>query len=635
MPRFHLPCLGFPDAAAQTTFVHLIADKGWAVHAEELHNLGAPPEPWPSEPDRSYLSRQATYGGIFDLRPITAHADLLALSLVEVRDRQIGFRAMLDYEIGQRKSRTLTVHLRNWKGQDVRLEAPGTVIRSEPPRDPLIRTWRLEVPPALTGRVQCQLSGTLASDGNALVIMPEVSVEEAASSERWLAIIGQGLRPEEQRGLVTVADAARVLKRWPAAADHLQRFGGSVWKIDAPDWKLHLRSDLPLVEARPAQLFLEDQAAAIPDGSRWLHEATYWLYQESGTHLGILLPQGATLLRASLDGAAILPLKAGSERFWLPLTGGSGLRTLRLSWVFDADRERLDLPRLEKPRLENVVNPPVQEGNPTFYTVHIPPGYSLADYGGNSGNLLERYLHMAAAELRATKLLAEHAAGEEAHGQQLLIAQLRFYRHCRDALYELAFPERLGKGALNVDSLAARLRTLQSDNKQLSRTHHFERIRAQAEADATSGHRAEIPFDEGGFDDAQGTGSDDVRTQQGTPTYWQVSADSGEPRVRLQAIQTGQTRQAFGYSGFLLVLFLVAWIMPFYPRAVTWLWAFWPEQIMVLGGLAWLVCGSYLTLGVLVFLGVVARLIYLGRWAMARFRRPVPAAGGSGASSAS
>src|SRR5439155_14657664 len=129
---FHLPCLAFPDAATQTTFVHLIADKGWAVHAQELHNLVAPPEPWPSERDRNYLSRQATYGGSFDLRPLTAHADLLALSLVEVRDRQIGFRAMLDYEIGQRKSRTVTVHLRNWNGQDVRLEAPFAVIRSEP-----------------------------------------------------------------------------------------------------------------------------------------------------------------------------------------------------------------------------------------------------------------------------------------------------------------------------------------------------------------------------------------------------------------------------------------------------------------------------------------------------------------------
>src|SRR5260370_30127694 len=155
----------------------------------------------------------------------------------------------------------------------------------------------------------------------------------------------------------------------------------------------------------------------------------------------------------------------------------------------------------------------------------------------------------------------------------------------------MAFPERLGKGAVNVDRLAARFRTRQSDNKQLSRTHHFERIRAQAEADAASGHRAEIPPDERGIDGARGTSSDDVRTQQGTPTYWQVSADSGEPQVRLNAIQTEQTRRAFGYSWLLLVLFLVAWVMPFYPRAVTWLWAFWPEQLMVLGGLAWLVCG--------------------------------------------
>ena len=94
----------------------------------------------------------------------------------------------------------------------------------------------------------------------------------------------------------------------------------------------------------------------ILDGRRWLYEATYWLYQESGTHLGVVLPPGATLMTAALDGKENTPLQAGSERYWLPLTGGSGLRKLRLGWVFNADRERLDRPRLEKPRLENILS---------------------------------------------------------------------------------------------------------------------------------------------------------------------------------------------------------------------------------------------------------------------------------------
>ena len=99
-------------------------------------------------------------------------------------------------------------------------------------------------------------------------------------------------------------------------------------------------------------------------------------------------------------------------------------------------------------------------------------------------------------------------------------------------------------------------------------------------------------------------------------------------------MQTEQTRRAVGYSELLLVLFLVAWTLPFYPRVVAWLWACWPEQFLVLGALAWFMGASYLAAGLFAFLGVAARLIYLGRWIRARFRRPALAAGGSAVTSA-
>ena len=92
--------------------------------------------------------------------------------------------------------------------------------------------------------------------------------------------------------------------------------------------------------------------------------------------------------------------------------------------------------------------------------------------------------------------------------------------------------------------------------------------------------------------------------------------------------------RALGYTGLLLITFLVAWILPFYPDALAWFWAFWPEQLIVLGGLAWIVRGSYLALGLFVLLGVAARLIHLGRWVLGRFRQPTPAAGERGVASA-
>jgi hypothetical protein len=274
------------------------------------------------------------------------------------------------------------------------------------------------------------------------------------------------------------------------------------------------------------------------------------------------------------------------------------------------------------------------ERQPSFWTVHIPAGYRLADSGGTGlkSNQVEREVRRAAAQLHAAEALAEHATleaedGEESHSGQLLATQLRFYRHVRNALYELAFPEHLRDTTADLESLSARLRKLQADNKELVRTHHLERIRAQAESGAISGRRDEIAYDGTGSDGACGVDSDALRRQQGTPTYWQASADNVEPRPLLVAVHTELTRRALGYTGLLLVTLLVAWIVPFYPRAVAWFWALWPEQMIVLGGLAWLVRGSYLALAGLVFVGVAARAIHLGRWIVARFRRPPTTAG--------
>ncbi|HLJ98123.1 MAG TPA: hypothetical protein VKU02_33495 [Gemmataceae bacterium] len=631
---FELPCLAVVGATPQTTFLRILAEKGWAVHAEHLRNLGPLPESGHSDREQGFLSRQPSYAGVFRLHPLTAAADVRTLSLIEVRDRQIVFQAMLDYEIGPRKSRTVTIHLHGWKGQGVRLDVPPNIRHRELRGDPLARTWVLELPFAWTGRLACQITGILTPDNNGLVIMPDVSVEEATSSERWLAIIGQGLRPEEQHGLVTVSGADQALGRWPAATDRLRNLANPVWKIDAADWKLHLQSDLPLVESKAAQLFLNEQAAVLRDGRRWLHESTYWLYQESGTHLGILLPAGGTLLTATLDGEEIAPLKAGAERFWLPLTGGSRLGILRLCWTSSADSERLDLLRLEEPHLENVLPPPGAIRQPTFWTVHIPPGYRLVDVGGNTdpSNAAERALRSAAAQLQATEVLAKHLAGkaEEGGGRQLLTAQVHFYRQCRDAEFELAFPGRWDRTGVDGASLAARLRKLQAENRQLSHTYHFERIRTQAETQVASGHRTDRTSDGAESNHLQGADDFYASAVPGTPTFWQVHADSSEPHLRLGGVATEQTRQAFGYSGLVLLLLLVAWLLPSCPRVLAWLWALWPEQFLMLGGLVWLARGGSLVTGLFVFLWVVARMIYWVRWVLIRFQQPAPASGANG-----
>jgi hypothetical protein len=630
---FVLPCLTFPGATPHTTFVRVVAERGWTLHPDQLQNLVSLPEPRPIEDDRNYLSTQALYRGLFHLRPAAARADLQALSLVEIRERRITFSALLDYEIGRRKARTLTVRLGNWKGQEVRLEAPQRINRRELPDSPLARTWVLELPPTLTGHLQCQILGTLGRDGSPEFAMPEVSVAEAASSERWLAALGPELRHEQQHGLIA-ADTDVLQSRWPAVAQRLRQLGGSVWKITAADWKLHLRTDSPLVEARPVQIFLDEQAAGIVDGRRWLHEATYWLYQESGTHLGIRLPNEATLVTASLDGNDINLLPAGTQHLWLPLTGGGGMRVFRLRWVYNGNRELLDQPRMDRPHLENTLYPSAEKRSPTLWTVHLPPGYHLAQPAENArpGNTVERFLDRAAAELLATGLLAEHTAEKagELHDRQLLATQARFYWYCREAEYELASPFRPRETAVGLDHLTARLKKLHADNEQLARTHYFDMTRAQAEAQTAPRAR----MGTGRVDRPEAPNGDGLLGQQGTPTYWHAADDQREPRLRLVRVQTEQTRQAFGYSGIVLIFFLVGWILPYYPRVLAWVQAFWPEQMMLLGGLGWLVRGENLAVAFVLLIGVAARLVYLGRWIALRWRRPAPASAGSGVSSA-
>lgn len=620
---FRLPRLAFLPAGSQATFVRVLAEKGWTLHAEHLQNLLALPDLRPVEYEQSYLSKQPVYGGVFQLRPAAAQVDLQTVSWVELRDQRAVFNAVIDYEIQARGPRTLTVRLRNWKGQDARLETPPGVVHHASRRDALTPAWILQLPSKLTGRIQFQLTGVLTLDGSGEVVMPEVTVDEAATAERWLAAVGPGLRPEEQRGLAVAADATAALGRWPTAAERLRHGGGLAWKIVAADWRLRLGTDFPLVESRLAQLLFEEQAVAVLDGRRWLHEATYLLYQESGTHLGVRLPNRAVLMTAALDGNEITPLQVGSG-LDVQMAGGSGVRTLRLCWVFDAGRERLDVPRLEKPRLENIFYPPAEQRLPTLWTIYLPPGYRLASTKGAtlSTSRIECSLNRAAAQLLASSLLAPRATGkmDDWLSRQLLAAQVQFYKNCREADYELAFGESLRAHDAGAGRLAARLRKLQADNKRLSETDHFVPIRTRAETQSASYPR---PAGNGtGPADAEAVRGEDVLAEQGTPRYGQTSDDNGELEVRLNAVRTEQIGHALGYSGLLLVLLCIAWMLPSYPRAVAWLWASWPEQIITFGGLAWLAWGANLISVLLVILAVLARLLYLGRWLVPRLRRP-------------
>src|SRR5262249_32647692 len=153
------------------------------------------------------------------------------------------------------------------------------------------------------------------------------------------------------------------------------------------------------------------------------HQATYSLYHEAGTDLNILLPAGAHILTVMVDGSDVAPLQPNAERVWLPLTGGGGLRLVRLSWTFDANRESLEQPNLERPRLEGVADGTV------LWTVQVPDGYRLDRQEGEvqPAHPAGQDLRRAAAQIHLSEVLAEQArlATNGRAADQLLAAQER------------------------------------------------------------------------------------------------------------------------------------------------------------------------------------------------------------------
>jgi hypothetical protein len=614
-----LPGLAVTGAASHWTTLRVLADKGLALREADRQNLLPMPDLGLSLAERVYGAKGPTFSGTFQVSPAPANAAARILTLAEVEDRSLRFSTTITYEIHQGELRTVTVQLRNWEGPEVRLEADRVASRREYGKDPTNRAWTLDLQPGVTGRYQVQLTGSLPLEAVGETLMPEVSVAGVTTAERWLAVAGRQLLGEEPRGLTLQEDAVAALTPWPAAAARWRQGGGWVWKVQADDWRLRLRTSSPLAEIRPVQVFLDEQSAAVRDGRHWTHQADYLLYHEAGTELSIRLPAGAELARLTLDGHEVLPLLPDPEHLWLPLTGGSGPRHLWLSWTFPDGRERLAEPDLRKPILEDAVSVTDSRPNVAGWAVTLPTGYvvSPSTTGAVADSAIGWELRRAAAQVHLSGVLAEDTRGKaDASAQQLVAAQEEFYRCCHTVATWLATMDVPTAGSRNSQALSTRLTRLREMNEHRAQVQHFEKVRLQAEKRvAAESAVAAPPSDE-----------------DGALTYWQAGSGSVAPRLRLIAVAEQRTQQAAGLSGLLLLVLLIAWFLSYFPRLVAWLQVFWPEQLVLLGSLGWLTLAPSPAFVLPVVAGLGARLVYWGRWVSAFIRRvkPVAAAGGSG-----
>jgi hypothetical protein len=625
---FRLEPLRILGAQTTTAFVRVAGADGQAFQPTGLKNLLPLPDARQSDRAFAYVTEQADYAGVFHPHPGGPGLDVRGLILAGTREGRVTFTALLDCEVRDGGLHPLTVRLRHWAGGEARLEGAGLVSLREERGDPSERVWVVVLRPDATGRQRLTVTGTMPTDPAAEMLVPDVTVTGAARLDRWVAVADGGLAAADAHGLASVRAVASALKLWPREAAQVPR-AGSAWKITAPDWRLRLRPHPAVIGAGPVQLFLSEQVAVVADSQRWLHQATYWLYNELGTDLSVSLPEGATLLGAVVDGVDATPLPGPRGLLKLPLSGAWGGRVVRLRWVFGTGLEPLDRPDLARPRLAGVGD------GPALWTVHVPAGYGAGwqpddlQPAATPATAAEQDRALAAAQLELSAVLAagiRNGAGDVL-SPQLLAAQGRFYRYCR-----------LAEHGLPAGSADPVLVELMERNVRLADARAFKatRARAETEARAVALGPAAAPGD--------------ALPVRGEPIYWIGRPQDASPRLQLHSPQVHQRREAAVVSGLLLAVLLAIWGLAGYPVLLNWARMVWPEQIAVLGCLAWL--GWYaltrgwpfllvvvvgVVAGFLVLVGVVARLVYLGMWLAAVFGSRVSPPGrgpvGTGSSS--
>jgi hypothetical protein len=619
--RFRLPSLPMLSAASSTTTVRLTAVAGMALTSSELRGLYPLPDPRTGGHELGFITQRPRYGGIFRLVPTSASADARILTIAEVRDRQLTFVAHVDFQMRGR-DRRIVVELRNWERGQAELElldATGT--SREEQRGP-VRTWTVNVPREQGERCRMILSGKLSVDEpSAGLAMPDVSVSGAARIDRWLAIGAPSeLSAEGVRGLKKLTDPAHALDVWwPREAKQLRRAAAPVWKVTADDWNLRLTP-----RARPAgfgsvRCLLTEEAAAVVDGRHWLHQSTYWLYQDVNSDLQVVLPRGARVLSITLDDRPLATPRLEGGRLRMSLPGNAAVHCLRLRWMLDDDAESLERPLLEPPRLQGV------PAGPVLWDVHIPAGYR-SDQGVTSAGAAApasaagQDLRRAEAQLRLGVLLAERARADTAN-LDLALAQKRFYRFCRFAERDLD-RNPTGDVGPSGESLHEWLHSLRERNGELARRRGFEPLRAEAERQTRrAGDAASLQLNDG-----------DVMPLQGAPTYWRGEAKAVPPQLVLTTARSQKTRGALGGSLLIMVLVLSAWAMARFPSFRGWARLFWPEQMALLGCLGWQLFGLNLLVLFLVLLGVCARSVYLGKGIVRWLSRPAASASPSSVS---
>jgi hypothetical protein len=238
-------------------------------------------------------------------------------------------------------------------------------------------------------------------------------------------------------------------------------------------------------------------------------------------------------------------------------------------------------------------------------------------------------LRRARALLRLSEALAEDSAGrvEGWLQEDLRSAQIGFYRNCRDAERR----SREDGRTVAQQNVSDQLDQLLKENLKVAQNKGFSQLRADAENAARSSTLASRELwapRQAGDDESSQLG--DLFFGSGRLVYLMSEPESVVPQYQLESATTLQVRHLLGKSAIVLLLALVAWMLPRWPRVVEWIVLLWPIELAGLSALAWLLLGPN-WIPILPFLtGSIAGLFYLARWFFGFLRRPGPALATSG-----
>jgi hypothetical protein len=580
--KVSLPALSLNGVEFGGATVRILAAPQVELEVENLQDLT--PLALPGQLPLSLVAKQPGYRAGLHIRPAAAPVEARTFTRAEIKAGQLTFVTHVNLQVPAGPAREITLQVRGW-GDNLRLET----LELPPPRAfagrPDERSWKLSLPTGGNRRYQLRLHGTSELEQRKRS-MPEVTVAGAAQAERWVAVSGPELTAADPQGLTPVPNLAQELRAWPAEAEALRR-AGAVWRVAEPSWRLWL---LPRATApAPVQVVSAEVEAALAEGQRWIHQATYRLLAEGPYDLDIHLPAGALLFGLTLDGKTISPLRPTPEALRVRLSRTAGPGVLRVRWSYAPGKEREDQPDFTSLTLVGL--------KPAFtnWALHLPPlSRARPDGRARETTLAATELNRAEALMRLSVLLAQRKdVATPAGHAQLAQAQAEFFAHLRRAEYEMALtPE-----ARTV--VRPQEQQVRKENARLAQKHGFGKIRADAEkqSDFGSAERSDPLL---------------ALTDLGTSTYWLTDVSGQPPEVRVTRASAHVAEKMLASQLLLLVLVGVL-ILARFPRVTNWLRLLWPEQLLLL---AWIGCELFgvSLLGILLFTaGLAMRLAWLAK----------------------